>query len=157
MLRAVATYGDGCRGRREATWSLHVELGIDPGRTGVEVTEGGSGPGGTLTGTIRLTPRDRYGSPLGPGRSDRFEVSPQPGTTVTGPVTDRGDGSYFVPISWDPAVGGPGLIVVQAERSPVPIALPAKLPWWCRFPRLFWLLVIAVLVLLILLLISFLS
>jgi hypothetical protein len=79
MLHAVATYGDGCRGRREATWSVHVELGIDPGKTSVEVVETGTRPDGGRTGTVRLTPRDAYGSPLGPGRGDRFDVTPQPG------------------------------------------------------------------------------
>lgn len=153
MLHAVATYGDGCRGRREATWSVHVELG----KTSVEVVETGTRPDGGRTGTVRLTPRDAYGSPLGPGRGDRFDVTPQPGTTVTGPITDNGNGSYDIPVGWGPDSGGPGLIVVQPERAPVPITLPAKLPWWCTRPGLIWLVVAAVLVLLILLLISLLS
>jgi len=157
MFHAVATYGDGCRGRREATWSVHVEPGIDPGRTGVEVADGGPGPGGTRIGTIRFTPRDKYGNMLGPGRGDRFEVTPQPGTTVTGPVADKGDGSYNVPVGWESASGGPGLIIVQPERAPAPIAVPTKVPWWCRHPWLIWLLVAAVLGLLILLLIYILS
>jgi hypothetical protein len=37
-------------------------------------------------------------------------------------VRDRGDGSYEVPVSWDPAVTPqPGVIVQQPERGPVVI------------------------------------
>jgi hypothetical protein len=154
-LHAVASYGNGCRGQREASWSIHVELGIDAGKTTVEVADGGSGPGGTRMGTIRLTPRDKYGSPLGPGRSDHFDVTPRPGTMITGPVTDNQDGSYSIPVQWEPATSGPGLIIMQPGRDPI-IPL-TKVPWWCRYPWLIWLLIAAVLALLILLLICILS
>ena len=148
MFHAVATYGNGCRGRREASWSVHVEPGIDPGRTGVDIVAGGPG-----TGTVRITPRDKYGSPLGPGRGDRFEVAPLPGTQVTGPVTDNGDGSYTVPVTWDPAGGGPGVVVTQPDRGPVPVGPQGvgKQPWWCR-PWLLWLLLFLIALLLVLLL-----
>jgi hypothetical protein len=110
-FRAVAMYGENCRASREALWSVHVEPGIDPGRTTV-----------TLDGdTLVLVPRDRYGNPLGPGRGDRFTVSPLPGVSVTGPVQDKGDGSYQVPIAWDPASVTPGVIVQQPERPAVPL------------------------------------
>jgi hypothetical protein len=39
-------------------------------------------------GTVTITPRDRYGSPLGPGRGDQIPVSGAPGTT-TGTVVDN--------------------------------------------------------------------
>ena len=64
-------------------------------------------------GTIRLTPRDKYASPLGPGRSDHFDVSPRPRTIITGPDTDNQDGSYSIPVQWEPATGDPGLIIMQ--------------------------------------------
>jgi hypothetical protein len=110
-FRAVATYGEDCRASREALWSVHVEPGIDPGRTTVTID------GGTLV----VVPRDRYGNPLGPGRGDRFTVTPLPGVRVTGPVRDKGDGSYQVPISWDPATTTPGVVVQQPDRPPVPL------------------------------------
>jgi Trypsin-like peptidase domain/von Willebrand factor type A domain len=130
-FHAVATYDDGCPARREVMWSLHVDPGIDSGRTDVRLLATADG-----SGTIRVTPNDRYGNPLGPGRSPIFEVTAQPGTNVTGPVVDNRDGSYDVPVSWDPG-RPPGVLVSQPERNPVPLAPPAAhgidrlgcLPW----------------------------
>ena len=151
-FHAVATYGHDCPGRREIMWSLHADPGIDPGRTDVSVI--GAAPGERA---IRITPRDRYGNPLGPGRTGLFDVAPQPGTQVTGPVTDNGDGSYDVPVSWDPsAPGAPGVLVTQPGRDAVPIVPPgaeARPVLGC----LVWLLVALVLVLLVALLIVLLT
>jgi hypothetical protein len=123
-FHAVATYGDDCPGRREVMWSVHVDPGIDPEHTDVSVT--GAGPG---VGTIRITPRDRYGNPFGPGRTGLFDVARQPGTHVTGPVTDNGDGSYDVPLSWNPSGEGvPGVLLTQAGRDAVPIVPPGVKP-----------------------------
>jgi hypothetical protein len=119
-FRAVATYGDGCRATREVTWSIHVEPGIDPVLTTVTVVDVTDRPDGRR-GTLVITPHDRYGNPLGPGRPDAFTVSPMPGVNVRGKVKDRGDGSYTVSVSWDPAVN-PGVIVQQPDRPPVIVA-----------------------------------
>jgi hypothetical protein len=113
-FRAVATFGEGCTATREAFWSVHVEPAIDPGRSDVQfadVTQQADGQHGTL--------RDPYGNPLGPGRGDRFNVSPIPGVKITGNVKDRGDGTYGVGIVWDPSVGPvPGVVVQQPDRDP---------------------------------------
>jgi hypothetical protein len=147
-IHAVATYGDDCPGRRELMWSVHVDPGIDPEHTDVSVI--GAGPG---VGTIRITPRDRYGNPFGPGRTGLFDVAPQPGTHVTGPVTDNGDGSYDVPLSWNPSGEGvPGVLLTQPGRDAVPIVPPGVKPR-PRFGCLVWLLLALVLLLLVLLLI----
>ncbi|MFD6104131.1 VWA domain-containing protein, partial [Nocardia salmonicida] len=122
-FRAVATYGEECRASREAHWSIHVEPGIDPGKTGV-VFEGIDG-----NGVLVITPRDLYGNPIGPGRGHIFDVSPLPGVTVRGKVKDRGDGSYEVPVTWDESVTpAPGIIVQQPERDPVIIQSPGDKP-----------------------------
>ena len=128
LFRAAATYGDlggsasACTGAREALWGLHVDVGIDPGHTTVTFTPTGSGPGGQQTGTITITPADVYGNNLGPGRGGDITVTGAPGTTVTGPVTDNGDGSYTVPVSWDPSSDQePGVVVGQPGRPPVVI------------------------------------
>jgi len=122
QFRAVARYGTGCSATREAHWSVHVEPGIDPGRTDVtlvDVTTGG-GQGGHSSGVLVIVPRDAYGNPVGPGRADLFTVSPMPGVQIVGPVRDRGDGSYEVPVAWDPAATGePGVLVHQPDRDPV--------------------------------------
>jgi len=156
VLHAVASYGDGCRGQRESTWSVHVAPGVDPSATGVDVTAGALRPDGTRTGTVRLTPRDKYGNPLGPGRGDRFTVTPQPGSQVTGPVSDNGDGSYNVPVAWPAAAGGPGVVVIQPERDPVPLGpspVAGQQPWWCQ-RWLLWLLLLLIGLLVVLLLIA---
>jgi hypothetical protein len=121
-FHAVATYGDGCTATREAFWAIHVEPGIDPDRTGVTVVITGDQPDGRH-GTLIITPNDTYGNPLGPGRGDRFTVSPLSGVRISGGVKDQGDGSYGVDIVWDPSVT-PGVLVNQPDREPVTIAPP---------------------------------
>ncbi len=115
-----ATYGDGCTATRELLWSLHVDVGVDPARTDVTTTVTGTRPDGKREGTITLTPRDRYGNQLGPGRSDGISVTGSAGTTVTGAMHDNGDGSYSVPAVWDAGLGqGPGVVINQPGRPPV--------------------------------------
>jgi hypothetical protein len=144
-FHATATYGDPCPGRREAQWAIQVALGIDPDRSMVVVTDFGRGPDGRHTGQVVITPRDRYGNPLGPGRPEEVPVTGQPGTTVTG-VTDNGDGSYSVGTSWDPTVpGGPAVVVTQPDRPPVVVSPRGRpCPRW-----LWWLLALLIVLLLI--------
>lgn len=121
QFRAVATYGEGCRSTREALWSIHVEPGIDPDRSEVEIVDVTDQPGGRR-GVLVMVPRDRYGNPLGPGRKDRFTVAPLPGVTLDDVVRDRKDGSYGVSVSWDDTViDRPGVLVTQPERPGVPL------------------------------------
>ena len=111
-----ATYGDRCTATRELIWSLHVDPGIDPSRTDVTVNVSGG------TGTITIVPRDRYGNNVGPGRADGLSVAGVPGITIKGTLRDNGDGSYTVPVAWDPLSGeSPGVIIVQPGRAPVVI------------------------------------
>jgi hypothetical protein len=120
-FRAVATFGKGCTATREALWSVHVEPAIDPGRTDVRFETVADRPDGRH-GTLVVTPRDPYGNPLGPGRGDRFTVSPVAGVKITGSVKDRGDGGYGVGVVWDPAVAPtPGVVVQQPDRDPVTV------------------------------------
>jgi hypothetical protein len=97
-----ATYGEGCTATRETLWSVHVDVDIDPSNTDSTPTVT-THPDGSKSGTITFTPRDRYGNNLGPGRAGDVSVTPAPGTTLTGPPVDNGDGSYTVPF-----VGAPG-------------------------------------------------
>jgi hypothetical protein len=122
-FRAVATYGTGCRASREAIWSLHVEPGIDPGRSDVTVVNVTGVPGGSR-GTLVIVPRDIYGNPLGPGRGGAFTVAPMPGVKISGTVKDRGDGSYGIGVTWG-QLWPPGVVVQQPDRDPVPLVPPA--------------------------------
>ncbi len=147
-FHAVATYGTDCVATRELQWSVHVDPAVDPSRTQVSTTQTGTRPDGTLEGTVTITPRDPYGNLIGPGRQGGLTVTGAPGTTVTGPIRDNGDGTYTVPVAWNPAVDGPGVIVGQPGRPPVIVGPPARPVKSCRFC---WFLV-ALLVLLVVLL-----
>ncbi len=121
-FHAKATYGDDCSGMRELAWSIHVEVGIDPGRTTVTTTPLGPRPDGGSCVRMTFTPRDKYGNLLGPGRSDSFTVEPQPGSTPSGTVVDLGNGSYQVDVCSDPdSIEPPRIGVVQPGRPPVVI------------------------------------
>jgi hypothetical protein len=124
-FHARATYGHDCVGMREAMWSTYVSVGIDPGATNVEIVATTDAGGGQEQVTIRLTPRDRYGNPLGPGRGDQLNLSGTTGSTPNVPVQDRGDGSYDVGVLWDPAVAPqPGVVIAQPDRPPVTVTPP---------------------------------
>lgn len=129
QFRAVATYGEDCRAAREAHWSLHVEPAIDPSRSDVSVTDVIELPD-RRNGTLVVVPRDPYANPIGPGRGGLFTLTPMSGVQIIGPVHDRGDGSYDVPVSWDPGTAPqPGVLVIQPERDPVVITpTPAGQP-----------------------------
>ncbi len=123
-FHAVATYGTGCVSTREVSWALHVDVGIDPSKTTVTTSTASTNPNGTVSGTITVTPTDQYGNQVGPGRVGGFTVTAGAGTTVTGPGTDNGDGSYTYPVVWDPNAGPPSVIVTQPGRPPVVVAPP---------------------------------
>jgi von Willebrand factor type A domain/Trypsin-like peptidase domain len=143
-----ATYGDACTATRELVWSVHVDPSIDPWRTVVNTTLGGDNKG-----TITVVPKDPYGNNIGPGRGGEITVSGAPGTTVTGPLTDNGDGSYTVPVSWH-AQGGnfPGVVIGQPDRPPVVVVDPSRAgKGRCKkWKLLFWLAVLAALLFLVL-------
>jgi hypothetical protein len=148
-FRAVATYGGNCTATRETLWSLYVDVAVDPSQTAVVVNLG-SGDSGTIT----ITPRDAFGNNLGPGRGDGIIITGVSGTTITGPVKDNGDGSYIVPISWNPGSGqGPGIVVGQPGRGPV-VVQPKPKDHHRKREWLLWLLLLIILILLILLLLK---
>jgi von Willebrand factor type A domain/Trypsin-like peptidase domain len=119
-FHAIATYGSDCVGMRELTWSLHVDVGIDPTKTTVTTTNLPPHPGGGACYRLTFTPRDKYGNLLGPGRTDGFTIQAQPGSSPSGPVTDLGNGSYQVDVCTDPgAINPPQIGIVQPGRPPV--------------------------------------
>lgn len=128
-FHARATYGRDCTGTREAMWSTYVSVGIDPGSTKVDVVATTDAGSGRRQATIRLTPRDRYGNLLGPGRRDHFDLSGTVGSTPNAPVLDRGDGSYDVGVLWNSALAPkPGVVIAQPDRPPVVVTPAAVAP-----------------------------
>jgi hypothetical protein len=126
-----ARYGNECIAMRELLWSLHVDAGIDPGRTDVTTSVAGTCPEGRTAVRVVFIPRDKYGNKLGPGRLDGLSIASTSGTSVNGPVRDNGDGSYTIDLCWDAETSlPPGVIVTQPDRPPVeiPIPLPEGLP-----------------------------
>ncbi|MFM0222019.1 trypsin-like peptidase domain-containing protein [Paraburkholderia dipogonis] len=119
-FHAKATYGGDCMGMRELTWSIHVEVGIDPDTTTATTTDLPPDAAGGSCVRMVFTPRDRYGNLLGPGRADGFTLAPQPGSTLSSSVNDLGNGSYQVDVCMDPGSFEPPRIgIVQPGRTPV--------------------------------------
>ena len=147
-----AAYGSGCTATRELIWSLHVDVGIDPSQTGVTTVLDGTMANGGQRGTITIIPRDRYGNNLGPGRGEGLSTTGTPGTTVTGPLRDNGDGSYTIPIAWSPSQGQqPGVSVEQPNRSPAILYDPkTQEKGDCtKWKILFWALLLLLLILIL--------
>jgi hypothetical protein len=116
---AASTYGSDCAGMRQLAWSIHVDVGIDPGKTTVTTTPLPPLPDGGACVQMTFTPRDKYGNLLGPGRSDSFTLEPQPGSTPAGPVADLGNGSYQVNVCSDPdSLEPPRIGIAQPGRPP---------------------------------------
>ena len=156
-FHAIARYGTSCTGTREAQWALHVALGIDSDETDVALTGTADRPDGSRTGVVVITPRDRFRSPLGPGRVEELSPSAGPGTTI-GPPVDNGDGTYSIDVTWDRSRSeGPTLVISQPERPPRPLSMQPDramrtCPWWiyAAIALLATALLIALLVILIL-------
>ena len=120
-FHAKATYGE-CDGSRELVWTVHVDVGINPGRTDVKTDPLGTQPDGSECQRMTFTPRDIYGNRLGPGRADGMTITPRPGSTLTGPLRDLGDGAYQIDLCWDPAsVMPPGIDIGQPGRTVVAV------------------------------------
>jgi len=119
-FHAKATYGVDCLGMREMVWSVHVDVGIDPGKTTVSTTPLDPRPDGGPCVRMTFTPRDKYGNLLGPGRADGFTVQPQGGSSPASAVVDLGNGSYQVDVCTDPgSLEPPRMSVGQPGRPPV--------------------------------------
>ncbi|KAH8889104.1 hypothetical protein GQ53DRAFT_825865 [Thozetella sp. PMI_491] len=114
---------DDCVYTREVLWSVHVGIGIDAAFTDVTLANRGSGSGGQSIGVAVVTPKDRYGNYLGPGRSADVTWEGVGSAVVTGAVVDNNNGLYSVPISWNSSAP-PGLVMTQPGRSPVSIRVP---------------------------------
>ena len=124
-FHAKAEYTGECTGMREIVWSLHIDVGIDPGKTTVSTTPLGDGPGGGACIRMTFTPRDKYGNLLGPGRLDGFTIQPQPGSAPSGPVHDLGNGSYQVDVCSDPgSLEPPSVGITQPGRDTVVVRAP---------------------------------
>ena len=148
-FRAMAEFGDGCTARRETFWSAHVDVGIDPLTTTVTTSVVGTEPDGRQQVQVTVTPRDRFGNHVGPGRVDDLGVAAPTGGELSGALVDQGDGSYGQVVLWDPASpASPGLIITQPERTPVVVVPPAAAQSPTPFPWVLWLLLLLVLVLL---------
>jgi hypothetical protein len=128
-FHVFATYGETCTATREAVFSVHADVGVDPSRTDVTTEVGPARPDGRRGLVVTFVPRDRYSHHLGPGRGDSVTVTGSEGTDVSGPVTDNGDGSYTVTGTWDPDSGQPpGVVIGQPGRPSVVVHESARKP-----------------------------
>jgi hypothetical protein len=128
-FHTVATSGVKCIATRELLWTLHIDTGLDRGQTGITTTVVGDLPGGGQQVHIVITPRDKYGNLLGPGRGGDLSIGPIPGSTIIAGPQDLGDGSYGIDVNWNPSSGyQPGVTVTQPGRPPVVVVEPCKQP-----------------------------
>jgi WD40 repeat protein len=115
-FRAIARYGDNLGGMREVTWSIYVQIGIDPEKSDISVTN----PDGQRELTVEITPRDRYGNDMGLGNGDQIIIQPPPGTKLNGELIDLGNGRYQQKLVWDGRTPlSKGVFVGQPARQPV--------------------------------------
>jgi hypothetical protein len=150
-FRAVGEWGDGCHGTRELTWSVHVLPGIDSRMTDMTIRVITALPGGKQKVRVTITPKDKYGNLIGPGRLDAIDLTAVPGTVITGgTVKDEGNGSYSVTAEYDPASGNePGVVISQPGRPPVLVAPKGKSRNRCV--KYFWWIALLLLIILALL------
>jgi hypothetical protein len=150
QFHARATYGEDCVSSRELIWSLHVDVGIDSSQSTITTSDSGARLDGKHD--VLVTPRDKYGNNLGPGRGDAIVLTSPPGTILTGTPQDQGDGSYTVPGVWDPSSGqGVGVVIGQPGRPGVVIQVPATGKDCRKWKLMVWLLLLLLLLLLIIL------
>jgi hypothetical protein len=125
-FHARAAYGDGCTGARETSWSTYVQVGIDPGQTGVSTESLGVFPDGQHV-RVTFCPRDRFGNYLGPGRGGSFSVYSPAGSTLIGVLTDLGQRCYVQDVVWDPASStDPRVGISQPDRPPIVVGPPPR-------------------------------
>jgi hypothetical protein len=118
-FHAKAKYGE-CDGTRELVWTVHVDVGVDPGRTDVTMDPLGPQPDGSFCQRMTFTPRDKYGNRIGPGRAGDLGISATTGSSLNGPVHDLGNGSYQVDVCSEPgSTELPGVVIAQPGRPPV--------------------------------------
>jgi hypothetical protein len=130
-----ASTKDSCLSTREVLWSIYIDVGIDASKTPILVIATGTDTSGQSTGVIIITPQDPYGNLLGPGRGDGITFIGITGTTITGPIIDNGNGSYTIPISYNPSTGSPpGVTIQQPGRPPVTIQQPEQCPTCIPYP-----------------------
>jgi hypothetical protein len=124
-FHARATYGAECEGSRELAWSIHVDVGIDGGKTTVTTQPLPPRPDGGECVRMTFTPRDRYGNLLGPGRADAFTIEPQPGSMPSSGVTDLGHGSYQIDVCTGPGSLEPPRVGVAQPGRPIVVVGPS--------------------------------
>ena len=116
---------------RERIWSANVEVGIDPAMTDLQVVHHpAEGDGSARQITVVITPQDRFGNLLGPGRADAFLLDIADNRAVDAmfsAVRDRLDGTYSFDVTWNAASGIPDFLLLQPGREGQRFFLPGSL------------------------------
>jgi hypothetical protein len=150
----LATYGEDCSATKELFWTIHVDTGIDSSKTEIKTSITSTNASGRKNIKFTITPKDKFGNNIGPGRADVIIVTGISGTTTNGFVADNGDGSYTVTGIWDHSSGySPGISIAQPGRPPTVIADQTRKPGqpWKIW---FWILLVLFILLIIYLLLK---
>ncbi|HET9056849.1 MAG TPA: trypsin-like peptidase domain-containing protein [Chitinophagaceae bacterium] len=148
----MATYGEVCKATKELIWTIHVDSGIDGGKTVIKTTVVSVRADGKKQLVFTLTPKDKYGNNIGPGRADVINVTGVAGTSTDGLVTDNGDGTYTVNGTWDATGTAPGITITQPGRNAVVVTdkTLAETGDKTNWKLWFWLLLLLFIILLLL-------
>lgn len=111
---------NGCTTRRELVESIYIDVGVDSKTTKVSVDSQGD------RRRVTLTPADRLGSPLGPGRMTTVSCVPADACKVAGDLRDDGKGAYSIDVTVPANVAGVRLTAFGTTFD-VPLAC-AKCP-----------------------------
>ena len=155
-FHAKAKYGHDCIATRELVWSIFVDTNVDEKETEVKSVLNGEDDSGNQNWTITITPKDKYGNYLGPGRIESLGLSGAYGTEISpSGVKDNGNGSYTVDVTLNPNLADePGIVVNQPDNKPAVFCKPKetittkpKIPYW------WWLIVLILIIIIVMLLV----
>jgi len=118
---------NGCTTRRELTDNIYVEVGVDPKTTKVTVDSHPRNDGWTVN-RVALTPVDRLGNPLGPGRLTGVSCRPADSCKVASQLKDDGKGGYAIDVA-----SAPNLAHVRLDAFDTAFDVPLTCP---KCPRL---------------------
>lgn len=148
-FHAQTTFGLDCEASREVVWSVYVATKVDEGNTDVSSIFVDDTPSGKQKWKFIVTPKDKYGNFVGPGKSDSLKFTGAAGSTVIGGAKDNDDGSYGVEVEFDPSIGDdPGIVVSQPDTTP---SVFCKQDNRSKFPSWVWFLLFILIVILCLL------
>ena len=113
---------DGCTTRREANHSMIIEAGVNPDKTQIDIVPQPPSNDGWRRTDLLITPMDRFGNLVGPGRSKGLTCTPAELCRIDSNSTrDGADGTYGFSVA-----AAPGIASVQIGSFGGKFVVPLK-------------------------------